>query len=75
MQARDGTTLMSFVGHPVGEGPFGVVMERTPYLRIDTSNAAYVLSARDFMALVNIHTPDHIIFGTDWPWFDREKES
>ena len=41
MEARDGTTLMSFVGHPVGEGPFGVVMERTPYLRIDTANAVF----------------------------------
>ncbi|MFH1764497.1 MAG: CocE/NonD family hydrolase, partial [Gemmatimonadota bacterium] len=41
MRARDGTTLMNFVGRPVGEGPFGVVMERTPYLRIDTANAAF----------------------------------
>ena len=41
MTARDGTTLMSFVGRPVGEGPFGVVMERTPYLRIDTANAVF----------------------------------
>jgi putative CocE/NonD family hydrolase len=41
MRARDGTTLMSFVGRPVGEGPFGVVMERTPYLRIDTANAVF----------------------------------
>jgi len=41
MTARDGTTLMNFVGRPVGEGPFGVVMERTPYLRIDTANAVF----------------------------------
>jgi hypothetical protein len=41
MTARDGTTLMSFVGRPLGEGPFGVVMERTPYLRIDTANAIF----------------------------------
>lgn len=41
MQARDGTTLMNFVGRPVGEGPFGVVMERTPYLRFDTTNAVF----------------------------------
>ncbi|MHB1192901.1 MAG: CocE/NonD family hydrolase [Longimicrobiales bacterium] len=41
MTARDGTTLMSFVGRPVGQGPFGVVMERTPYLRIDTANAVF----------------------------------
>ncbi len=41
MQARDGTTLMSFVARPVGEGPFGVVMERTPYLRMDTANGVF----------------------------------
>lgn len=41
MTARDGTLLMNFVGRPVGPGPFGVVMERTPYLRIDTANAVF----------------------------------
>ena len=41
MTARDGTVLMNFVGRPVGDGPFGVVMERTPYLRIDTANAVF----------------------------------
>jgi hypothetical protein len=39
MKARDGTTLMNFVGTPHGSGPFGVVLERTPYLRIDTAAA------------------------------------
>ncbi|MFT4605957.1 MAG: putative CocE/NonD family hydrolase [Rhodothermales bacterium] len=41
MTARDGTTLMSFVGRPVGDGPFGVVMERTPYLRFDRRSANF----------------------------------
>jgi hypothetical protein len=41
MSARDGTTLMNFVGRPTGDGPFPVVMERTPYLRIDTANAVF----------------------------------
>jgi putative CocE/NonD family hydrolase len=41
MKARDGTMLMSFVGTPVGNGPFGVVMERTPYLRIDSAAARF----------------------------------
>lgn len=35
MKARDGTTLMSYVARPVGDGPFPIVMERTPYLRTD----------------------------------------
>lgn len=38
MKARDGTTLMNYVARPVGAGPFGVVLERTPYLRIDKAN-------------------------------------
>ncbi|MFN8573950.1 MAG: CocE/NonD family hydrolase [Gemmatimonadaceae bacterium] len=41
MHARDGTRLMSFVGRPVGDGPFGVVMERTPYIRFDTTAARF----------------------------------
>ncbi|MDH5589955.1 MAG: CocE/NonD family hydrolase, partial [Gemmatimonadota bacterium] len=41
MTARDGTVLMSFVARPVGEGPFGVVMERTPYLRVDSANGVF----------------------------------
>ena len=41
MKARDGTVLMNFVATPSGEGPFGVVMERTPYLRFDTTAAIF----------------------------------
>ena len=41
MTARDGITLMSFVARPAGQGPFGVVMERTPYLRVDTANGVF----------------------------------
>jgi putative CocE/NonD family hydrolase len=41
MKARDGVTLMSYVARPVGNGPFGVVMERTPYLRTDQANGEF----------------------------------
>jgi len=41
MTARDGTTLMNFVARPVGDGPFGVVLERTPYLRTDKANGEF----------------------------------
>lgn len=41
MTARDGTTLMNYVARPVGRGPFGVVLERTPYLRIDKGNGEF----------------------------------
>ena len=41
MTARDGTVLMNYVARPVGAGPFGVVLERTPYLRIDKVNGEF----------------------------------
>ena len=44
MKARDGTTLMNYVARPIdpgGAGPFGVVLERTPYLRFDKANGEF----------------------------------
>jgi hypothetical protein len=43
-------------------------------LYLDTSNAAHTLSEKDFLRLLEIHGPEHIIFGTDWPWFDHKEE-
>lgn len=43
-------------------------------LYFDTSGAAYTLAAEDFVELLKIHGPDHIIFGTDWPWFGHRRE-
>ena len=34
MTTRGGAKLVSYVARPVGTGPFGVVMQRTPYTRI-----------------------------------------
>jgi len=41
MTARNGTVLMNYVARPVGAGPFGVVLERTPYLRVDKANGEF----------------------------------
>jgi len=43
-------------------------------LYLDTSVAAHTLAERDFLHLVELHGPDHIIFGTDWPWFGHRRE-
>jgi predicted TIM-barrel fold metal-dependent hydrolase len=43
-------------------------------LFLDTSNAAHTLSGKDFLRLLEIHGPEHILFGTDWPWFDHKEE-
>lgn len=34
MRTRDGARLASYIARPVGPGPFGVVLQRTPYERI-----------------------------------------
>src|SRR5207237_5147409 len=34
MTARDGARLASYVARPAGPGPFGVVLQRTPYTRV-----------------------------------------
>jgi uncharacterized protein len=34
MRTRDGARLATYVARPVGNGPFGVVLQRTPYRRV-----------------------------------------
>jgi uncharacterized protein len=34
MKTRDGARLANYIARPVGSGPFGVVLQRTPYTRI-----------------------------------------
>lgn len=43
-------------------------------LYLDTSNAAHTLSADQFQRLLRRHGPGHVIFGTDWPWFEHASE-
>jgi len=43
-------------------------------LFLDTSNAAHTLKKTEFIHLLKIHGPDHIVFGTDWPWFEPAAE-
>ena len=43
-------------------------------LFLDTSNAAHVLEEDQFIYLLKAHGPEHIIFGTDWPWFTHAPE-
>ncbi len=41
MKTRDGVMLLNFVASPVGNGPFSVVLERTPYGRVNEAEAQY----------------------------------
>jgi uncharacterized protein len=43
-------------------------------LYLDTSNAAHTLTGGQFVDLLKIHGPNHILFGTDWPWFEHSRE-
>jgi uncharacterized protein len=43
-------------------------------LFLDTSNAAHVLTQTQFVSLLKRHGPEHIVFGTDWPWFLHDSE-
>lgn len=45
-----------------------------PNLFLDTSNAAHTLHQSEFVDLLRIHGPGHILFGTDWPWFHHSEE-
>jgi predicted TIM-barrel fold metal-dependent hydrolase len=46
----------------------------SPNLFLDTSNAAHTLSKQEFFHLLKTHGVGHVIFGTDWPWFDPAAE-
>jgi len=49
-------------------------LKPAPNLYLDTSNAAHTLRADQFIHLLQEHGADHILFGTDWPWFDHAPE-
>ncbi len=45
-----------------------------PNLFLDTSNASHTLDREDFIRLLHLHGPYHVLFGTDWPWFTQAGE-
>lgn len=49
-------------------------LEPAPNLFLDTSNAAHVLEPGEFIQLLQLHGSSHILFGTDWPFFDHAVE-
>jgi len=70
---------IDFVGAHMGglaADPDELLRELTPVanLYLDTSNAAHTLTNGDFIQLLKMHGPYHILFGTDWPWFHHAAE-
>jgi predicted TIM-barrel fold metal-dependent hydrolase len=70
---------IDFVGAHMGglAAPFSEIVEYLAprnNLYLDTSNAAHTLSKDEFLRLLHLHGPGHILFGTDWPWFSHSEE-
>jgi predicted TIM-barrel fold metal-dependent hydrolase len=68
-----------FVGAHMGglAAPFEEIVRHLtprPNLFLGTSNAAHTLSRREFVTLLEMHGPERILFGTDWPWFGQKDE-
>jgi predicted TIM-barrel fold metal-dependent hydrolase len=68
-----------FVGAHMGGlcAPFDEIVEHlppAPNLYLETSNAAHTLKADQFVQLLELHGPQKILFGTDWPWFHAQDE-
>ena len=70
---------IKFIGaHMGGLGaPFEVLirsLEPAPNFYLDTSNAAHTLTKDQFIQMLDRHGSEHILFGTDWPWFTHRSE-
>jgi predicted TIM-barrel fold metal-dependent hydrolase len=70
---------INFVGSHMGglAADFDELMAQLvplPNLYLDTSNAAHTLKEAEFVELLRSHGSDHILFGTDWPWFHHAAE-
>ena len=70
---------INFIGAHMGglDAPYDQIrchLVPRPNLFLDTSNAAHTLANKEFCDLVEQHGPKHILFGTDWPWFNHTKE-
>jgi len=65
---------INFIGaHMGGLGaPFELLtrhLQPLSNLFLDTSNASHTLNADQFVQMLHLHGPRHLLFGTDWPWF------
>jgi putative CocE/NonD family hydrolase len=52
MKTRDGVALKADIYRPVGEGPFFVLLQRTPYSKDSTAGTARKAALRGYMVVV-----------------------
>lgn len=71
MKTRDGARLVSYVARPVGSGPFGVVLLRTPYTRI-TRGAGQFWASRGYIYVAQHVRGRDISDGDDFGDYDTD---
>lgn len=71
MTTRDGARLAAYVARPVGAGPFGVVLQRTPYTRILHPAGNYWASRGYIFVAQHVRGRD-VSDGTDFGDYDTD---
>ena len=71
MTTRDGAKLVSYIARPVGPGPFGVVLQRTPYTRI-LHPAGQYWAARGYIFVAQHVRGRDISDGNDFGDYDTD---
>jgi putative CocE/NonD family hydrolase len=71
MTTRDGAKLASYMARPVGSGPFGVVLQRTPYTRILRPAGRYWASRGYIFVAQHVRGRD-ISDGSDFGDYDTD---
>jgi putative CocE/NonD family hydrolase len=71
MTTRDGARLASYIARPTGNGPFGVVLQRTPYTRILRPAGRYWASRGYIFVAQHVRGRD-ISDGTDFGDYDTD---
>jgi putative CocE/NonD family hydrolase len=71
MKTRDGARLASYIARPVGDGPFGVVLQRTPYTRVLHPAGRYWASRGYIFVAQHVRGRD-VSDGTDFGDYDTD---
>ena len=71
MKTRDGARLANYIARPVGSGPFGVVLQRTPYTRILHSAGRYWASRGYIFVAQHVRGRD-VSDGTDFGDYETD---
>ena len=71
MKTRDGARLATYIARPVGRGPFGVVLQRTPYTRILHAAGRYWASRGYIFAAQHVRGRD-VSDGKDFGDYDTD---